>query len=623
PSAFDGHLDADEQRGALAHELAHVARRDPEWMLLAGLAGCICWFQPLNLVARQRLRDAAEYLSDAWAVRHAGSAGGLASGLTKVASWMLHATRPLPVGTSAMTEGGHLLVRRVERLLRERRIEMPVRTGVRLTVAVLVCVVAAGAAPRVGWSGGKIPAGLLSLPGGLFADTPEVIRHPDPSQPLAERWDWAGREAARRRLSGYWIAYGIERPARHQGEAIIGDTRGFDLSNLTDGSPPLGLLLFGGADADRNPHRVAVLFHVSARRPGVFDAVATRTLSISFDARRDPIVWLGLAPDAESVPWLEGLIARAPDLDMRREIVDAVAFHRASDLVLPALDRILGASESELRAEAAEGLAYHDSPEALRLLERTLTSDANVEVRREAAEALGESRAPGVLALMDRALRTTREAEVRAEAAEALAHHEDPDALRLLDRTIAQDLDEHVRREAVEALGESKAPGAMARLHALVRSSTDPAVRREAIESIGEQQTGDPLATLLEILETEIDAEVIDEAVETLGDLPEGAGTPTLVRLAERHDNVEVRARALEMLGDILSDKSSPQRDAAFATLERVALYDREPRARLAATEALSEGGDARSRALLRRIARDDPDEGVREEALDALDDAP
>ncbi len=117
PTRFLSDLRPEEQRGALAHELAHVARRDPAWHLAAGVLEAVFFFQPLNRVARLRLREAAEYLCDDWAVRQTGSPLGLARCLAEVAGW-LHAGRdPIPAGTMARAEGGSPLSERVRRLL--------------------------------------------------------------------------------------------------------------------------------------------------------------------------------------------------------------------------------------------------------------------------------------------------------------------------------------------------------------------------------------------------------------------------------------------------------------------------------------------------------------------------
>jgi Zn-dependent protease with chaperone function len=81
---------APEERTALcAHELAHLARRDPAWILLARLIEALAPLQPLNRWARSRLQDIAECLSVDLAVAACGRPLGLARSLVDVASWAL------------------------------------------------------------------------------------------------------------------------------------------------------------------------------------------------------------------------------------------------------------------------------------------------------------------------------------------------------------------------------------------------------------------------------------------------------------------------------------------------------------------------------------------------------
>ncbi len=100
---------------ALAHELGHLMRRDPAWLLAGAALEAAFFFQPLNRVARRRLRETAEFLCDDWAVRHTGGSLTLARCLAEVAGWVQHRRRPALA--SAMAESGSPLVRRIERLL--------------------------------------------------------------------------------------------------------------------------------------------------------------------------------------------------------------------------------------------------------------------------------------------------------------------------------------------------------------------------------------------------------------------------------------------------------------------------------------------------------------------------
>lgn len=102
------------QEGVVAHELAHLARRDPAWLLAARVLERLLFVQPLNRLARRRLVEIAEYRCDDWAAGQTGRPLDLARCLTEVAGWSLPGAAPLPVPGIA---AGSSLGRRVRRLL--------------------------------------------------------------------------------------------------------------------------------------------------------------------------------------------------------------------------------------------------------------------------------------------------------------------------------------------------------------------------------------------------------------------------------------------------------------------------------------------------------------------------
>jgi beta-lactamase regulating signal transducer with metallopeptidase domain len=146
-------LQPEEQDGMLAHEVAHLVRRDPQWLVLARVIEIVFFFQPLNRLARRRMQEVAEYLCDDWAVARTRRPVVLAKCLAAVAEWVGRApavTTPRLHPMSAMVEsGGSPLVRRVGRILGVRR--APHARTPRAAVAASVCTLAllAGVAPRV------------------------------------------------------------------------------------------------------------------------------------------------------------------------------------------------------------------------------------------------------------------------------------------------------------------------------------------------------------------------------------------------------------------------------------------------------------------------------------------
>src|SRR5438067_11198728 len=168
PELALSNLGAEQQRSMLAHELAHLARRDSLWLAGASLIERCFFFQPLNRLARRELEATAEYLSDEWAMRKTGSAVALAKCLATVAEWIQ--ASPLGVPVAGLAERRSLLVARIARLLDGRRPQRPASRRGWAVLATLGVAATVAAAPRV-----SSPPGPLSVP-----ERGEEVRSPSP-----------------------------------------------------------------------------------------------------------------------------------------------------------------------------------------------------------------------------------------------------------------------------------------------------------------------------------------------------------------------------------------------------------------------------------------------------------
>lgn len=153
PQALVERLAPAEVEALVAHELAHVVRRDPAWLIGFRWIEAACWFQPLNAVVRSVWQAAAELEADRWAGSRIAEPASLARCLVQAAEWMLSAPRPALVWGMAST--GSLLARRVEQLLRYSS-DKPRRGRARSAAMVCGAVLAAAviALPGVAWPTG-------------------------------------------------------------------------------------------------------------------------------------------------------------------------------------------------------------------------------------------------------------------------------------------------------------------------------------------------------------------------------------------------------------------------------------------------------------------------------------
>jgi beta-lactamase regulating signal transducer with metallopeptidase domain len=141
-------LEAVEQESMLAHEIAHIVRRDPGWLIAARVIEALLFVQPLNRLARRRMQEVAEFLCDDWAIQRTSQPIVLAKCLAAVAEWVGRAPRLHPM--SAMVEpGGSPLVRRVGRILGDGAAHRASSSRGALGTSLCGLIVLAAVAPRV------------------------------------------------------------------------------------------------------------------------------------------------------------------------------------------------------------------------------------------------------------------------------------------------------------------------------------------------------------------------------------------------------------------------------------------------------------------------------------------
>ncbi|MGQ0702674.1 MAG: HEAT repeat domain-containing protein [Gemmatimonadales bacterium] len=462
PEAALTELDRDQQRGMLAHELAHLTRRDPAWLTAASLAERVAFFQPLNRLGRRRIQESAEYLCDEWAVRRTGSEGGvsLATCLAKVAEW-LDARPAVPV--AGMAEERSHLVARVRRLLDGG----PFPPGPsRLTLGLLagmVVVAVTVALPAVSTAGKP----LAATRGTIRENARETQPPSDPEQDSG--------------LGASQAPGGLGSPGRQPAS-----------------EPPV---LAGGPTAqlaDTNPAVVRALIE-AARDPEVEVRRAALHSLRRFEDRSTIGIFREALRDADPeirVTAIEAL-TEFKDRSVMAEIaallrdenteIRRVAIHALAELPTPsARAEIISAlkdADAEVHQGAVRALAQLKDASAVEALTMAL-KDPKAEVRVAAVEALHELDLPnppaGILDLLRDPV-----ADVRHEAAHAVGHYQDARAVPIL-REMLTDPSPDVREAAVEALAEIRNEAAIEALVAALKSR-DPNVRKAAAEALGQR----------------------------------------------------------------------------------------------------------------------------------------
>jgi HEAT repeat protein/beta-lactamase regulating signal transducer with metallopeptidase domain len=608
----------------LAHELAHVRRHDFLVNLVQSVIETLLFYHPAVWWVSRRVREEREHCCDDLVVRVCGDADLYASAL--VGMERLRGVPPSARLALAATGSGGSLVHRVRRLIvpATARGEFFPRWAAGVA-AVTIALLATGGAQVAGTPPAAEAMDVFAADTSRTApDT--VLRHPDQTQSLATRWEWARTEARRLNRRIYWVGYRITRPQWLDRSVYIdretdvtgqditirgtlfGDFQGFVFRGVRLAP------LVGGGDSDD----IALLFGFSTDANGrpILTRVHVASFYLPTDFAGRTLFWLGDADDAQSVPLVEALYAATPRAELREDVVAAVGIHGASAMVVPILLRWLnGRDPEDVRSQAAEWLGFHPTPAAVAALSRAARADAAGDVRREAAEALGDNTLPAATDSAIAVARTASDPEARREAVEGLGEKETERALAALIAIAQSDRDEDVQREAVETLGDVPGGRGLPAVRDVARTHARADVRREAIETLGEHlPAAEAIPVLKAIASGDPNPDVQREAVETLGDLHEAGGEAlaVLTEIARSHPSTDVRREAVETIGELAPTAETVRLLAA------IALNDRSEDVQREAVETLGEIGELGLPAVI-EIARTHPSPEARREAIETV----
>lgn len=151
-----------QRRAMLAHEIAHLARRDPDWQLLYALLPPL----PLAALARRRLADLAEHACDAWAARQTGGGRALAESLALCVERGFSGHR-VPQFAAPMAKASSPVVERVQRLIEDKPMRFERVSPWRRAVLGAAVLAAALAMPGIALVGNPLLAGVVTDPAQL------------------------------------------------------------------------------------------------------------------------------------------------------------------------------------------------------------------------------------------------------------------------------------------------------------------------------------------------------------------------------------------------------------------------------------------------------------------------
>jgi len=529
-------LSGPQLSAVLAHETAHVARRDSWWLLVTLLLERVFFFQPLYSTARRDLQTVAEYLCDDWAVAQTGRKLTIAESLAEVATWLSGSRRPLAL--PSMARDRSQLVRRVERILdgktmfstdtRRHRLTSAVSIG---ATTVLMIIAAPGVTPGVvAQVDNEPPLDLPALPERVPEISAESIQALEPIT--------------------------TETEANPIVESEPSDTDARTEEREGDPAPASKLLAVAAAAQDTlNPRVVASLVRALSDSTAAVRKEAAEALGRLKATAAVPGLIRGLNDEDASVRQTlvralarigdnraaDGLIAALndPSRQVRNYAAEALGrlgIRRAA----PALVTLMKDEHPEIRRQAISQLWRLRDTSSVDAIGR-LVSDTSAAVRRTAVSALGRFRQASSYAVLSRAL-SDGEPAVRAQAISSLARLRDPRAYQAFVSVLDDDSPD-VRNAAVRALGAVKDSTAVPGLIQALGDDEEK-VRLSAVNALREFDDARTLAPYTRLL-SDPSAEVRVAAARGLGELDDDAVIAPLASAVQGDSVPGVRRAAL------------------------------------------------------------------------------
>jgi hypothetical protein len=155
-----------------------------------------------------------------------------------------------------------------------------------------------------------------------------AVQHAEPARSLEERWSWALEYATAHEFkAGYWTAFSIERPFGEH--ALAGTT---NVSTLFSLSTLAGALRGETSEATGD---VLFLFRFKAGGAEAKDIaqieVSNRPWMLDLGSR--PVIWLGRAPEEQSISRLVKLYRQLYPTKLASDILVAASAHGIPELV--------------------------------------------------------------------------------------------------------------------------------------------------------------------------------------------------------------------------------------------------------------------------------------------------
>ena len=190
PSRALSQLSAEQQQNLLAHEIAHIVRKDYYWLVIGKTIETLFFFQPFNKIINKNLQATTEQLCDQWAAKMTGNHIALAQCLVEVATWVSNKS-PYPLVAGMALKKSELSNRIHQLLNQEKMINNKWKLVEVISASTLLILVAIFAMPRVSIAMHSLTELTAFMPINEINTYPQIT--PDETD-IADETDFADEE---------------------------------------------------------------------------------------------------------------------------------------------------------------------------------------------------------------------------------------------------------------------------------------------------------------------------------------------------------------------------------------------------------------------------------------------
>lgn len=423
---------------------------------------------------------------------------------------------------------------------------------------------------------------LITLVCGSTAFSQTVLKHPNPSENVRSRWNWAFDRAKNNNFKdGFWVGYSIKRLMEENSfTGSFYDPPGKDLKTLREilGMEPGKNRYATISDVevikkeaekalkrikDKNKPEikvwkdVAFLFQFSSAQHdfSAIEKMKFSNLSLVVDLDERPLIWLGKASDEESIRFLKEFYAKTGEDKNKEKIIAAVSFHENSKLVIPFLrGRLTGNESAGIRKKAAFWLGQRDEKAALDILTKAVKEDESLKVREQIVFAISQMDLDAAVNELCDLAQNSNNPAVREKAVFWLGQKDEKKALAVLRKIVRSDHSYKIREKAVFAIEQMDFEEATDELIDLAKNSKSRRVREKAIFWLGQKASKKAAKALNNVVQNDSDTKIQEKAVFAISQLPGDKSVPALIDIAKTHKNPRIRKKAIFWLGQS-SDK--------------------------------------------------------------------